>query len=58
VGARARALLAIRYVELDRYDEAERLASEVALRFPGSVDTAGAPLDDLVGAIRLLRPSK
>jgi hypothetical protein len=46
------------YVGLERYDEAERLASEVAGRFPGSVDTAGAPLDDLLPALKLLRPSK
>ena len=58
VGLLARALLAMHFVGLERYDEAERLASEVAVRFPGSVDTAGAPLDDLLPALKLLRPSK
>ena len=58
VGSLARALLAIHFVGLERYDEAERLAREVAVRFPGSVDTAGAPLDDLLPALKLLRPSK
>jgi hypothetical protein len=58
VGSLARAALAMRFVELDRYDEAERLASEVATRYPGSVDESGASLDEMVQAIRLLRPPK
>ena len=58
VGSLARALLAMHFVGLERYDEAERLVSDVALQFPGSVDTAGAPLDDLLPALKLLRPSK
>jgi hypothetical protein len=58
VGSLARALLAMHFVGLERYEEAERLASQVAVQFPGSVDTAGAPLDDLLPALRLLRPSK
>ena len=58
VGANARALLATHYAGLDRYDDAERLAREIAERFPGSVDWAGAPLDDLLPALKLLRPSK
>ena len=58
VGALARALLAVHYVELDRFDEAERLAAEVSARYPGSIDDAGAPLDDLLNGLRLLRVRK
>ena len=50
VGSLAPALLRGHLVGLERHDEAERLVSEVAVRFPGSVDTAGAPLDDLLPA--------
>jgi hypothetical protein len=55
VGALARAQLAVFYAGLQRFDEAERLAAEVSVMFPGAIDSAGAPLDDLLLGIRLLR---
>jgi hypothetical protein len=58
VGALARALLAMSYAERDRFDEAERVAREMQRLFPGAVDSAGAPLDNLLEGIRLLRPLK
>jgi hypothetical protein len=38
VGALARALLAMSDAELDRFDEAERIAREMMRLFPGAVD--------------------
>jgi hypothetical protein len=58
VGPLARALLAMLYAGVDRLDEAERLAGEIASRYPGSVDTAGAPLDDVLPALKMLRPPR
>jgi hypothetical protein len=58
VGPLARALLAVAYAGVDRLDEAERLAAEIASRYPGSVDTTGAPLDDLLPALKMLRPPR
>jgi hypothetical protein len=57
VGGLARALLAVHYAGLERYDLAERLAQEVITSFPDSIDDSGAPLRDLVIGIRLLRDS-
>lgn len=58
VGALARAYLAILNVEGGRFEEAERLAGEIASRYPGAIDAAGAPIDDMLFGIRLLRPGK
>jgi len=55
VGALARALLAVHCIGLDKYDEAERWAKQVVQLFPGAVDDSGAPLDDLLTGIQLLR---
>jgi hypothetical protein len=58
VGPLARALLAMYYAELDRFDEAERLATEIVTRYPGSIDSGGGSLDDVLPALKLLRPPK
>ena len=55
VGALARGLLAMHYAGLGRFDEAERLAAELVRDYPGSIDDAGAPLDELPDGLRLLR---
>jgi hypothetical protein len=55
VGAVARAMLAVHLAGLERFDEAERVAAELTARFPGAVDRTGAPLDDTLESIRLLR---
>jgi len=55
VGALARARLAIYYAELGRLAEAEQLAGEMLAMFPGAIDPSGAPLDDLLRVLRLLR---
>jgi hypothetical protein len=55
VGALARAMLAVHLAGLGRFDEAERVATELASSFPGSIDHSGALLDDLPQTIRLLR---
>ena len=48
-------LLAVQLAGLGDFDEAERLATEVVTMFPGSIDDSGAPLDDVLEGIRLLR---
>jgi hypothetical protein len=58
VGGLARALLAMDYVSVDRFDEAERIAREMLRLYPGAVDSAGAPLDSVLDGIKLLRPPK
>lgn len=55
VGGLARARLAVHYVWLERFDEAERLAEEVQSMFPGAIDESGAPLEDVLKAVKLLR---
>jgi hypothetical protein len=55
VGALARALLAIQYAGSGKFDEAERFAKELLTLFPGAIDESGAPLDDVLEGIRLLR---
>lgn len=55
VGALARALLAVDYAGLDKYDEAERWAKEVVQFFPGAIEDSGAPLDDVLTGVQLLR---
>jgi len=40
---------------LGRFDEAEQLARDVSFLFPGAIDASGAPLDDLLEGVRLLR---
>jgi hypothetical protein len=55
VGALARALLAVQYAGSGKLDEAERLAKELLTLFPGAIDESGAPLDDVLEGIRLLR---
>jgi hypothetical protein len=62
VGALARALLAVELAGAGKFDDAERLATEVATMFPGAIDDSGAPLERLLEGIRLLkedaRPSR
>jgi hypothetical protein len=58
VGAQARAMLATHLAGLDRYDEAERIATEMVRLYPGAIDETGATLDDLPQSIRLLRVPK
>jgi hypothetical protein len=48
VGALARAYLAVEYVERGRYEETERIAVEIASRYPGAINPAGAPIDDMI----------
>jgi hypothetical protein len=55
VAALARALLAVHLAGLGQFDEAERLATELLMRFPGSVDQSGTTLDDTLAGIKLLR---
>jgi hypothetical protein len=55
VGALARAMLAVHLAGLERFDEAERVAMELVTMFPGSIDDSGAPLDDVLASIKLLR---
>ena len=55
VGALARALLAVQYAGLEKFDEAERLGEELVTQFPGAIDESGAPLDDVLTGIRLLK---
>jgi hypothetical protein len=55
VGALARARMAVHYAALEKFDEAERLAEELATLFPGAIDESGASLDDVLEAVRLLR---
>jgi hypothetical protein len=38
-----------------KFEEAERLASEIATMFPGAIDDSGAPLESLMEGIRLLK---
>ena len=56
VGPLAMALLAMHYAGLDRLPEAEKLAADLLLRYPGSVDSSGAPLDELPAGLKSLRP--
>jgi hypothetical protein len=58
VGPLARALLATYYAGLDRFDEAEELATEIVRQYAGSVDLAGASLDDVLPALKKLRPPR
>jgi hypothetical protein len=58
VGPLAMALLAVHYAGLDRLIEAERVAAEIFARYPGSVDSTGASLDEVLAALKLLRPRK
>jgi hypothetical protein len=58
VGPFAMALLAVHYAGLDRLTEAERLAGEISARYPGSVDSTGASLDEMLPALKLLKPRK
>ena len=55
VGALARALLAVQYAGSGKFDDAERYAKELQTLFPGAIDDSGAPLDDVLEGIRLLR---
>jgi hypothetical protein len=55
VAALARARLAIHYAGLEQFEEAERLATELLTLFPGAIDDSGAPLDDVLKGVRLLR---
>jgi hypothetical protein len=55
VGALARALLAVEHAGAGKFDDAERLAAEVATMFPGAIDDSGAPLERLLEGIRLLK---
>jgi len=55
VGPLARALLAMYYAGLGRLEEAETLAAEISSLYPGSVDSAGASLDDMLPGLKLLR---
>jgi hypothetical protein len=55
VGALARALLAVQYAGSGKFDDAERLARELLALFPGAIDESGAPLDNVLEGIRLLR---
>ena len=56
VGPLAMALLAMHYAGLDRLPEAEKLAADLLLRYPGSVDSSSAPLDELPAGLKSLRP--
>jgi hypothetical protein len=58
VGALARAHLAIYYAGLNRWDDADRLVAEIPTRFAGAIDSSGAPLDDMILGLKLLRSSK
>ena len=58
VGAMARAQLAIYFAGIARFDEAESLAQELIIVFPGAVDHSGASLDDTLAAIQLLTPPR
>jgi hypothetical protein len=51
-------MLAVHLVGLDRLDEAEQIAEELATMFPGAIDDSGATLDDVLKSIRLLRPDE
>ena len=51
----SRAMLAIHLAGLERFDEAERIATELVTRYPGAIDQTGASLDDTLVAIKLLR---
>lgn len=55
VGALARARLAIHYAGLEQFEEAERLAKELVTLFPGAIDESGAPLDDVLRGVQLLK---
>ena len=55
VGALSRALLAVQYAGFGKFEEAERYAKELATLFPGAIDESGAPLDDVLEGIRLLK---
>lgn len=55
VGALVRALLAVQYAGSGKFDEAERYGKELLTLFPGAIDDSGAPLDDVLEGIRLLR---
>jgi hypothetical protein len=56
VGAIARARLAIHYAYLNRFAEADQLTRQLVEQFPGAIDPSGAPLEDVVVGIRLLKP--
>jgi hypothetical protein len=58
VGPLARALLAMFYAGLDRFDDGERVAGEISARYPGSIDLSGASLDDVLPGLKLLRSPK
>ena len=54
VGAFARALLALYYVNTDRRDQALTLAKDVEKLYPGAVDHSGRPLTDTLKRMKLL----
>jgi hypothetical protein len=58
VGPLAMALLAMHYAGFDRLAEAERLAAELSARYPGSIDSTGASLDEVLPGLKGLRPPK
>jgi hypothetical protein len=58
VAALARAMLAVHLAGLERYDEAEQLATDLVTRFPGAIDHTGATLDGTLEAVMLLRAPK
>jgi hypothetical protein len=53
VGEVARAMLAVHYAGLERYDEAELLAKELLGLYPGAIEESGAPLDDVLAGMQL-----
>jgi hypothetical protein len=58
VGPLAMAFLAMHYAGLDRLSEAERLAAELSARYPESVDSTGASLDEVLPGPKFLRPPR
>ena len=58
VGALARALMAVHLAAAGKFEEADRLASEVVTKFPGAIDQSGAPLDGVLEGVRLLRTER
>jgi hypothetical protein len=58
VGPLEMALLAMDYAGFDHLPEAERLAAELSARYPGSVDSTGASLDEVLPGLKSLRPPK
>lgn len=47
---------AVHLVSRGRLDDAEQVATDLATMFPEAIDLSGAPLDDVLKSIRLLRP--